>query len=58
MYAAATSFYERYGMPRCIGAVDGTHIEMIAPRVGEGHYINRHWTHSINVQVKDIKQFI
>lgn len=52
MFSAAEKFFRKFGMPRCVGAVDGTHIEMIAPSDGEGNYINRHWTHSLNIQVQ------
>ena len=33
-------FNQHNGLPRCIGAVDGTHIPIKAPRQHHEHYIN------------------
>ena len=38
------------GLPKVIGAVDGSHIPMIAPFVDEYAYVNRKQFHSINMQ--------
>ncbi|WAR11166.1 HARB1-like protein, partial [Mya arenaria] len=43
-------FYEVARMPNCIGAVDGTLIPIIAPRVREDIYVCRKGYHAINVQ--------
>ncbi|XP_031788530.1 putative nuclease HARBI1 [Nasonia vitripennis] len=41
----------RYGFPKVIGAVDGTHIQIPAPRRDAQSYINRKSVHSIQLQV-------
>ena len=38
------------GMPKVVGAVDGSHISMIAPAYDEYAYVNRKQFHSINMQ--------
>ena len=37
------------GLPKVIGAVDGSHIPMIAPSVDEYAYVNRKQFHSISM---------
>ena len=37
-------------LPRVIGAIDGSHIRIIAPSVDESVYVNRKRYHSINIQ--------
>lgn len=55
MYTGAAAFYDRFGeKPLCLGAVDGTHIPIIAPRVRENNYVNRKNYHSLNVMVNII----
>lgn len=44
-------FRQIANFPGVIGAIDGTHIRIIAPREYEAEYINRKNYHSINVQV-------
>ena len=39
------------GFPACIGAIDGTHIEIKLPPANEDTYVGRKGFHSINVQV-------
>ena len=39
------------GMPRVVGAIDGTHIKIIAPSKDEEVFVNRKKVHSINTQV-------
>ena len=34
-----------------VGAIDGTHIRIVAPREHEAEYINRKNYHSLNIQV-------
>lgn len=41
----------RYLFPGSIGAVDGTHIKIAAPREDHDAYINRKGYHSIQLQV-------
>lgn len=40
-----------YGFPGVIGAIDGTHVKIIAPRKDSDSYINRKGFHSIQLQV-------
>jgi hypothetical protein len=44
-------FYSIARFPGVVGAIDGTHIQIIAPREYENEYVNRHHYHSINTQV-------
>ena len=44
-------FYHIAGFPLVIGAIDGTHIPIIAPNANEHLYVNRKGYHSLNVQV-------
>ena len=39
------------GMPGVVGAIDGTHIEIIAPSKDEDVFVNRKKVHSINTQI-------
>lgn len=43
-------FYQRARIPNCLGAIDGTHIPILAPRQREDLYVCRKGFHSINVQ--------
>ena len=51
------AFKDVANMPNVIGAVDGTHVRIQAPSEEEWAYVNRKGEHSINVQVKIIKEF-
>uniref|UniRef100_A0A3B1IY90 Putative nuclease HARBI1 n=1 Tax=Astyanax mexicanus TaxID=7994 RepID=A0A3B1IY90_ASTMX len=46
-----TQFMQIAGFPRVVGAIDGTHIKIIAPSINEDVYVNRKRYHSINTQV-------
>lgn len=42
---------QRYNFPRVIGAIDGTHIKITAPRDNGESYVNRKGFHSVQLQV-------
>lgn len=44
-------FFKSAGFPEIVGAIDGTHVQIIAPSQYENGYVNRHHYHSINTQV-------
>ena len=43
-------FREKYGFPKVLGCVDGSHIPIVAPTTNGSLYVNRKGYHSINVQ--------
>ena len=43
-------FQDKYGFPKVLGCVDGSHIPIVAPPTNEPLYVNRKGYHSINVQ--------
>ena len=45
------NFYNRYGFPQCIGAVDGTHIKIKRPVDSPTDYVNRKGNFTFNCQV-------
>lgn len=46
-----TDFMAIAGLPGVVGAIDGTHIRIIAPSEDENEFVNRKKVHSINTQV-------
>ncbi|CAJ0590898.1 unnamed protein product [Cylicocyclus nassatus] len=44
-----TRFFELCGIPHIIGALDGSHVRIIAPSISEDSYVNRKDYHSINM---------
>uniref|UniRef100_A0A671USV5 Nuclease HARBI1 n=1 Tax=Sparus aurata TaxID=8175 RepID=A0A671USV5_SPAAU len=47
-----TAFMQVAGFPGVVGAIDGTHVRIIAPSVDESVFVNRKRYHSINTQVE------
>ncbi|VDH90049.1 Hypothetical predicted protein, partial [Mytilus galloprovincialis] len=43
-------FRTRWGFPQCCGAIDGTHIQIIAPKEHHADYYNRKCHHSVLLQ--------
>ncbi|XP_073488862.1 uncharacterized protein [Aquarana catesbeiana] len=46
----ADYFENRWGLPQCVGAIDGSHIQIIAPQEYHTDYFNRKGWHSIILQ--------
>ena len=44
------NYEKKWGMPMCAGAIDGTHIPILAPEESHLTYVNRKGYHSIIVQ--------
>ena len=49
--ASKQQFYAEANFPGVVGAIDGTHIPIIAPNENEHLYVGRKGYHTINVQV-------
>ena len=43
-------YEEKWGFPKCAGAIDGTHVLIIAPADSNIEYVNRKGCHSIVMQ--------
>ncbi|XP_039537910.1 protein ANTAGONIST OF LIKE HETEROCHROMATIN PROTEIN 1-like [Pimephales promelas] len=43
-------FRQRWGFPQCGGAIDGSHIPIIAPEDNHAEYFNRKGWHSVLLQ--------
>ena len=46
----ATFFQNRWRVPQCVGAIDGSHIPMLAPEENPCDYYNRKGWHSVVLQ--------
>ena len=51
LHRIKANFVAIAGMPGVVGAIDGTHIRIIAPSKDEDVFVNRKKVHSINTQV-------
>ncbi|CAH2095445.1 unnamed protein product [Euphydryas editha] len=50
--AVSQRFYRKYGIPRVVGCIDGSHFRIVVPRQEEEHlYYSRKHYHSLNVQM-------
>lgn len=49
-------FFRKYHFPGVIGAIDCTHVRILAPREEEHNYLNRKGYHSLNVQIVSKKR--
>ena len=43
-------FFTKWNFPQCVGAIDGTHIEIVAPDENSADYYNRKGRYSIIMQ--------
>ena len=50
---AQIGFFQIAGFPNVVGAIDGTHVNLLGAPLGEDEYlyVNRKGNHSINVQL-------
>ena len=58
MFLASDDWLEESGRPKCIGAMDGTHVAIKKPFFNEPAYINRKGYHSLNVMVISLMEYI
>ena len=50
LQAVVDGFESKWGFPQCVGAVDGSHIPIIAPKENPVDYFNRKGHHSVILQ--------
>lgn len=44
----AQEFYRKFGIPGVVGCIDGTHINIVAPKENKHLYYNRKGNYSLN----------
>lgn len=49
--AARMHFYRKFKLPGVVGCVDGTHVNLLRPKLDEHMFFNRKGKHSLNVMV-------
>ena len=50
LQAVVDGFQSKWGFPQCVGAIDGSHIPIIAPKENPVDYFNRNRYHSVILQ--------
>lgn len=46
----ATGFKDKYGVPQCVGSIDGSHVPVTPPAMNHTDYYNRKGWYSMLVQ--------
>lgn len=54
--ATAQDFYRKFGIPGVVGCIDGTHINIVAPKDNKHLYYNRKGSYSLNATLVSFLQ--